>query len=170
MATAKTKPSKVVGGQVEKVGPIRVVSGVRSAEPQLTDERGKHYLLSGEWRRELLRLGGHRVKVWGQLGEKKLMHPTIKVKRYEIVDSGGGHKPHVGVLVKGASDTLQLRTDEVVLEVVAKGGLDKLLRKRVGCKVWIVGEVAAGSLKASKFGWLACNKNKSIKPKKETPR
>lgn len=164
-----SKPKKVIGGQVVKKGELLIVRGLRAGEPQLTDEQGKRFLLTGKWRKELLRLGGHKVQVWGQLGKKELMQPTVDVERYEIFDSGAGRKPEVGVLLR-VREALQLRQEEKTIQVSARPALRKLLLRRVGCKVWIVGELSSGTLKASKFGWLSCNTNTAIKPKKETPR
>lgn len=163
-------PDEGTEGQVVKKGPILVVRGMRRAEPQITDEQGKRFLLTGPWRRELLRLHGHTVQVWGELGAKKLMQRTVKVARYEIVDSGGGRKPLVGLLGRGEDGRLTLRQKERVLPLEISKPLYRRLVKRLGCKVWIVGDVVAGELKVGKFGWLSCPSRPSIKSKKEAQR
>lgn len=163
-------PGEGTDGQVVKKGPILVVRGLRRAEPQITDEQGKRFLLAGPWRRELLRLHGHTVQIWGELGKKKLMQQTVNVTRYEIVDSGGGRKPLVGLLRRREDGRLALQQKERVLALEISKPLHRRLVKRLGCKVWIVGEVVAGDLKVGKFGWLSCPSRTSIKPKKEAHR
>ena len=144
---------------------------MRGGEPQITDQQGKRFLLTGRWRAELLRLHGHTVKVVGELGDKKLMRPTVKVEQYEIVDSGGGRKPLVGRLELLSEDkALVLRQQNRVLPIAGSATLKKRLKRRVGCKVWIVGDIVAGALKVAKFGWLSCKTPAPIKPKKEKTR
>jgi hypothetical protein len=162
----KGKQDKPKGAEVVKEGKIRVVRGM-SAEPQLTDQNDKRHLCTGPLREELLRLHGHKVKAWGTVGDKKLMLPTFKVARYEITDSGG-RKPMVGMLRREGKDRYILERDEGNLTIKARTSFKRRLRRRLGCKIWIVGDVDNSTLKAFKFGWLSCKAPKVIKPRKET--
>lgn len=163
-------PRKDTDGELVVTGKILLVRGVKGGEPQLTDRKGDRYLLTGEWRVELLRLSGHTVKVWARLGKKKLMQRTLVVRRYEIIDAGGGHKPLVGDLYQvHRTKQLVLRQGTGDVPIEAAPALQQHLRRRLGCKVWIVGELVSGVLHAGKYGWLRCKKT-SIRPKKEIPR
>ncbi len=157
---------------VVRQGRINVVRSVRGTpEAQLTDDEGKRWLVIGALRKELRRLGGHQVKAWGIAGEKKVVLPTFSVRRYEITDSGGGKRPAVGKLRYGPSRTLELLlADRSVLKIAAKRPLRRRLKRRIGCKIWISGEVEGEIIKAFKFGWLRCSKAAPIKPRKETRR
>jgi len=93
--------------------------------------------------------------------------PTFKVVRYEITDSGG-RKPMVGLLRKEAKERYLLERKEGNLTVQANKGLLRQLARRVGCKVWMVGELEGTTLKTHKFGWIRCAPPKAIKPGKET--
>jgi len=166
-ARDKGKQDKGKGVEVVKEGKIRVVRGLSGGEPQLTDAKGRHHLCVGPSHDELLRLGGHTVKAWGAVGDKKLMMPTFKVVRYEITDSGG-RKPMVGLLRKEAKERYLLERKEGNLTVQANKGLLRQLARRVGCKVWMVGELEGTTLKTHKFGWIRCAPPKAIKPGKET--
>lgn len=164
----KGKQDKPKGAQVVKEGKIRVVRGLSGGEPQLTDKKGKRHLCVGPVHDELLRLSGHTVKAWGSVGDKKMMTPTFKVARYEITDSGG-RRPMVGVLRKEAKKEYKLERKEGLLTVKTKNkGLNRQLAKRVGCKVWMVGELVGETLRPYKFGWIRCAPPKAIKPDKET--
>jgi hypothetical protein len=156
--------------EVQKEGKILIVRGLSGGEPQLTTEDGARFLLIGALREELLRLEGHRLQVTAVPGAKKLMMETLEVSRYEILDSGGGRKPLVGMLRKGASGLSLERPKAALIEVEASRGLLAELEKRVGCKIWILGELQGTTLKAFKFGWLSCKTPKSIKPDKENKR
>jgi hypothetical protein len=164
----KGKQDKPKGAEVLKEGKIRVVRGLGGGEPQLTDQHGTKHLCIGPARDELLRLNGHRLKAWGVVGDKKkLMMPTFKVSRYEITDSGG-RKPVVGILRKEPKDRYVLERKEGNLTIKARASFKRQLRRRVGCKIWIVGDLEGTTLKAFKFGWINCKAPKAIKPRKET--
>lgn len=145
-------------------GRLLVVRGVSGGEAQLTDSKGERFLLQGKWRPELLRLDGHLVKVWGTPGKKHLMTPTVKVARYAILDTGGG-APRVGVL-STSGDALTLTPEDGGGPVRLSGSRSMLrkLRKRAGCKVWVVarwpkkGEAKAKgkAVRARVYGWLSC--------------
>jgi len=163
----KKKQEKPKGAEVEKKGKIQVVRGLQGGEPQLTDERGVRFLCSGPLKGELLRLHGHGVGAWGVPGEKKMMTPTFKVVRYAITDAGGGQKPLVGVLRReGKRYQLHHTGGQVTLR--ASAAFMRRLARRVGCKIWVVGELDGPALKAYKFGWLNCRLPKPIRPRKET--
>lgn len=144
---------------------VMVVRGMRGGEPQITDKRGKRWLVVGPLQGELVRLHGHKVKVWGTPGAKKLMTPTVKARQYEILDSGGA-KPVVGRLVlDGRRLMLERKGDTLV--VTARRSTARRLRKRVGCRVWMVGSLQTKKIKVSMYGWLSCQPPKTMKPKKE---
>jgi hypothetical protein len=160
----KTKETEVV-----TEGKVVVVRGLRGGEPQIADDKGKRWLMVGALQGELVRLSGHRIKVWATAGEKKVMMPTLKVRRYEILDSGGGQKPLVGMLRQEPKDQRYvLERDEGNLTITASDAFKRQLARRVGCKIWIVGDLEGTTLKARKFGWLNCKPPKVIKPRKET--
>lgn len=162
----KGKQDKPKGADVVKEGKILVVRGLSGGEPQLTDEGGKRHLCVGPLHAELLRLNGHKIRAWGMAGDKKLMTPTFRVVRYEITDSGGGHRPAVGMLRRQDKGFLLEQKDRT-LTIDASPGFLRQLAKRVGCKVWIVGELDGTTLKAYKFGWLSCTTPRMLKPGKE---
>jgi hypothetical protein len=113
-------------------------------------------------------LGGHVLKVWASVGpKKKLMMRTLDVQRYEIVDSGG-RKPLVGRLRRGSKRLLLVREDAKDLRVKGSKPFMRRLAARVGCKVWVVGELDGSTIKAYKFGWIKCKPPKPIKPRKES--
>jgi hypothetical protein len=164
----KGKQDKPKGAEVVKEGKIRVVRGM-GAEPQLTDQNDKRHLCTGPLREELLRLHGHKVKAWGTVGDKKLMIPTFRVARYEITDSGGGRKPMVGMLRREGKERYILeRQKEGNLTIKARAAFKRRLESRVGCKIWILGDLEDSTLRAYKFGWISCKAPKVIKPRKET--
>lgn len=169
--SARRKQARPKEVEVVKEGKITVVRGLSGGEPQLTDQKDKRWLIVGPLRAEVLRLGGHQLKVWASVGaKKKLMMPTLSLKRYEILDSGGGHKPLVGTLRQTKTKlTFTLERKEGSLTVRVKNrSLAGRLARRVNCKVWIVGEMEGTTLKASKFGWITCKPPKAIKQRKET--
>lgn len=153
---------------VVKTGKVHVVRGVHGGEPQLTDERGERYLLVGPWRAELLRVGGHTIKLWGTFARKKLLQRTIKVTRYQLIESAG-RKPWVGMLALDATGGLLLRQPDRTLLVTPPGGLAKKLRARVGCKIWMVGELVGDAIRPSQFGWLRCKPPEPVKPDSVPP-
>jgi|GEM_PF-6972243 len=159
---ADKDPGKPERAELAKEGRIAIVRGLRGGEPQLTDAEGKHWILVGDFRGELVRLGGHTVGVVGIAAGKKLMTRALKVSAYQIKDSGG-KKPSVGRLVQGQNGKLALTTNDQSWEISAGKALLKRLTKRVGCKVWIVGDRADGKLRVEKFGWLRCKPAKALK-------
>jgi hypothetical protein len=158
------------GGEVVKEGKVLVVRGLEGGEPQLTDESNQRWLIVGPLREEALNLDGHKLKVWASIGGKKLTMPTLVVKRYEIVDSGG-RRPVVGQLRRDAPLAFSLERKEGNLEVKAPRPLLVQLDKNVGCKVWLVGDIEGKTLKAFKFGSISCRRDKpAIKSGKERKR
>jgi hypothetical protein len=160
------KPARALGKEVHLEGKLRVVRGVSRPQPMLTDQKGKRWLLVGRLRRELVRLHGHTLSVSGTVQPKKLTLPTLNVTRYKIGEVSG-RTPQVGRLVK-KSKGLHLRQAERSLRIKAKGTFLKRLKKRVGCKIWIVGDLDGKTLKAFRYGLLDCRKRPPLKRKKET--
>lgn len=154
-ATARPVPGKALGGKIVLVGGITVVRELDRPVPQIADEQGRRFLLTGGGAEELLRLHGHTVKVWGELGPKKLLQPTVVVARYELLEVGG-QRPQVGELRLEGDGRLLLRQVDRVLLLEPSAALRQRLRERVGCKVWIVGELAGRALRPAAFGWLRC--------------
>jgi hypothetical protein len=154
--------------EVAKEGKIRVVRGMDGPQPQLSEAEGKHWLITGPQRGELTRVHGHLVKAWGVVGPKKLMQRTLKVSRYEILDAGG-HKPLIGMLAEDGRG-LRLEREAGALQLTGKPRFLRKLRRRLGCKVWVVGEFQDEALRVFKFGWLNCKKPKPIKPKTKKKR
>lgn len=155
-------PDKTETAEQTKQGRITIVRGLRGGEAQLTDAKGKHWILVGGLRGELVRLGGHTVKVVGVSAGKKLMVKALRVSSYEIVDSGG-KKPWVGGLIRDPDGRIALKDKDGQWQIAAGKALTKSLAKRIGCKVWIAGELADGKLRAEKFGWLRCKPAKVVK-------
>ncbi len=144
--------------EVSKEGKILVVRGSSGGEPQLTAEGGDRFLLVGALREELLRLDGHKLKVWGSEGAKKLEMPTLAVSRYDLVETGG-KRPHVGQLRKRGEGLALERGKEGAFTLKGNKAFLEVLEKRVGCKVWVVGELEGKTLQAFKFGWISCPNN-----------
>jgi hypothetical protein len=166
-AAPPRKEEKPRPAEVKKEGKLLVVRGLSGGEPQLTADDGGRYLVTGVWREELLRLEGHKVRLWATPGPKKLMMPTLDASRYEILDSGGGRRPLVGTLRSRSAGGLALeRPKEATLDVEAPSALRAELAKRVGCKVWLVGDLEGTTIKAFKYGWLSCKPPKAIKTDK----
>ncbi len=169
-AEASAKPGAPATPAVEgepKEGRLLVVRGQDGGEPQLTDRKGDRFLLTGAARGELLRLDGHRVKVWAKPGPKKLMTPTLEVGRYEIMNAGYG-LPRVGQL-RLEGDRLSLAPAKGdPLNLKAGRSMSRKLRKRLGCKVWVVtrkpGKTAA---RVRRFGWLSCPPDKPKKTRQD---
>lgn len=163
----ESKPPKLPAQNTEtsKEGKILVVRGAEGGEAQLTEASGNKVLLVGEWREELLRLDGHKIKAWGQADGKKLLVPAWRATRYEILDSGG-RKPLVGILQKGEAGHLSLQVDGATTALNASKALSKKLSERHGCRVWIVGDLEGKSVKVNKFGWLSCKQEKPMQPAK----
>ena len=155
--------------ELVKQGKVVVVSGTKGGEPEITDGRGKRWLLTGVLRKELLRLHGHVVKVRGAQGPKKLTMPTLKVSQYEILNSGG-RKPVVGVLQQQSKGVFRLLRQKDTLAIKGPKALLNDLKQRVGCKIWLVGTLKDKTIKPYSFGWLNCDPPAVIKPglKKET--
>ena len=160
-------PDAGVVDEVAKKGKISVVRGIDGGRPQLTDQTGKHWLLTGDLGSELVRLSGHVVHVVGTPGEKSLSLATLLVRRYEITDSGG-HRPFVGILHEDDRHRLFLRVAEREIAVRPKKAFSRRLRRHLNCKVWIVGELEGDVLRPIKYGWLRCRKRPAIRTKKET--
>ncbi len=147
--------------EAKREGRLLTVRGAMQAEPQLTDRKGERLLLQGEWREELLRLDGHMVRVWGATGEKKLMTPTLNVSRYEILSTGYG-TPLVGRLVASDSGALSLKPlgDGDAEKLGGSASMKRRLRKRAGCKIWVVGKKPKkkGAVRRVRtYGWLSCD-------------
>jgi len=147
-------------------GKVMVVRGLRGGEPQITDARGKRWLMAGAMQTELLRVHGHTLTVWGSPADKKAVFPTLKVMRYEIQDAGG-QKPVVGRLRREGKGRYTLVRKADTLRISARKSFLRRLKKRDGCKVWMVGTVQGRTLKAFIYGWLTCKPPRVIKPKKE---
>lgn len=169
VADARRKQEKPKEAEVVKEGKITVVRGFGGGEPQFTDERNKRWMIVGPLRDEAVRLGGHMIKIWATVGiKKKMMMPTLEVKRYEILDSGGGRKPVVGIL-RHVKQVYMLERKEGNLRIEARSrSFFRRLARRVNCKIWIVGDLEGTTLKAFKFGWLNCKPPKALKPRKES--
>lgn len=147
-------------------GKVVVVRGLRGGEPQISDAKGKRWLMTGRLQDELLRVHGHTLTVWGAPSGKKEVFPTLNVARYEIQDAGG-QKPVVGRLRREAKGRYSLVRKSDTLRVKASRSFLRKLKKRDGCKVWMVGAVSGRTLKAFIYGWLNCKQPKAIKQKKE---
>lgn len=162
----KTIPKKVIAKRLIKQGRLRVVRSVDGRAAQLTDAKGKRWMLVGKLRPELMRLHNHQVKVWATAGKKKMMRPTLRVRRYALM-SVSGRKPLVGKLRKLASapSRLGIKQKSGIVPIRGSKPFVKRLRRRLGCKIWIVGDMTNGTLKAFKFGWLRCEKRQPIRPK-----
>jgi len=95
---------------------------------------------------------------------------TFDVSRYDITDSGDGRKPVVGVLRRDPTGTgLNLeRKNEASLDVKGSKPMVDAMIKRLGCKVWLLGDLEGQAVKVFKFGWLTCKPPKAIKTGKET--
>jgi len=168
LAAGKDKQDKPKETEVVKQGKLLVVRGLSGGEPQITDQKGKRWLIDGPVREETLRLSGHTLKVWGAVGaKKKMMTPTLKVVRYEILDSGG-RKPLVGIL-RRVKLSYVLERKEGNLTITARSrSFFRQLARRNNCKIWVVGDLEGTTLKAFKFGWITCKLPKAIKSRKET--
>lgn len=166
-ADARRKEDKPRNAEVIKQGKVQVVRGLRGPEPQLADDKGNRWQIIGPVMEETLRLDSHTLKVWGVIGAKQSMLPTLDVKRYEILDTGGS-RPLVGKLRRENRGKYTLaRSKDGNLEIVANRGFRRRLKRRVGCKIWILGDLQGSTLKAHKFGWISCNPPKALKPRKE---
>lgn len=163
-ADAKS-PSKVLATPLVKTGMLRVARGVGGRLVQLTDEQGKRWLLLGRWTKEFKRLNNHPVRVWATRGKKKMMMRSLLVSRYELL-AVANRKPLVGHLRRGTSK-LVLKQANREVEISGQKPFLKRLRRHLGCKIWLVGDLADGKLKAFKFGWLDCDKRTPIKPKRK---
>ncbi len=152
--------------EVTITGKVVVVRGLRGGEPQITDAKGKRWLMIGALQDELLRVHGHTLTVWGTPSAKKEVFPTLKVARYEIQDAGG-QKPVVGRLRRVAKGSYLLVRKSDSLLIKASRSFLRKLKKRDGCKVWMVGAVQGRTLKAFMYGWLTCKQPRVIKQKKE---
>lgn len=174
-ATSAKKDASV-SSQISKEGKILMVREFRENLAELTDAAGQHWYLTGKWREEMIRLDGHKVKVWGIAGAKKMRRPELEVLRYDIIDSGGGHKPWVGILQRKAPQVFALEPLDqnektAPYEVKASRPFLQQLDKRVGCKIWVVGEKKGRVIDAYKFGWLYCpvsNSSQEVKEKVST--
>jgi hypothetical protein len=166
-AEDKRKRSGARSDETVKQGKILVVRGAHGGEAQLTDEDGKNWLMDGVLKEELLRLDGHKLKVWVGPSQKKLSMNTLEAHRYEIMDSGDGRRPQVGLLRRKTPQGYFLETPQTVLQIEAKRSLLTLLDKWVSCKIWLVGDLEGQTLKAFKFGWIHCKKEPSTIPGKE---
>ena len=161
----KAAPKKVLSKSITAQGRLRVARSVSGRVVQLSDAKGKRWLLSGKWRKELLRLNNHQVKVWGKPGKKKLLQPTLLVTRYALVRISG-RKPLIGLLRKVSGGAgVALKQKDTTTPIKGGKAFLKRLRRRLGCKIWIVGDKADGALKAFKFGWLRCGKRPPMKTK-----
>ena len=86
---------------------------------------------------------------------------------FERLDAGG-QRPLVGLLRQVRNQQLLLEQENRNVPLSASPPLTKRLMERVGCKVWVVGDLESGTLNAFKFGWLSCKKTKPLKPRKES--
>jgi hypothetical protein len=169
-AHASPTPSQKPGhGDLVRVGSVSVARGIQGGEPLLTDTSQKRWLLVGKLREELLRLEKHEIRVQGREGKRKQMMPTIRVKRYRLLRLDGG-QPEVGRLVKDPNGQLSLQQRERTLVVVAaEKTVLKQLQLRVGCRVWLLGELKGQSrIHVRKFGWIRCTSSPTLKVQEST--
>ncbi len=152
--------------EVSITGKVMVVRGLRGGEPQITDAKGKRWLMVGNLQTELMRVHGHTLTVWGTPGDKKAIFQSLKVLRYEIQDAGG-QKPVVGRLRREGKGRYVLVRKADTLRISARKSFLRKLKKRDGCKVWMVGTLQGKTLKAFMYGWLNCKPPRVIKQKKE---
>lgn len=148
-------------------GKVMVVRGLSGGgEPQITDAKGKRWMLMGPLQTELLRVHGHTLTVRGAPTGKKAILPGFTAASYEILDAGG-QKPVVGRLRREGKGRYVLVRKRDTLRIRARKSMLRKLKKRVGCKVWLAGTVQGKTLKPFMYGWLTCKPPKVIKPKKE---
>lgn len=166
-ASARRVQSPPPKPQAVKEGKLQVVRGIRRPEAQLTDSSGKRWLLVGPLRSELLRLHGHHLRVYGSSAPSNdpAKLATFTVKRYELTRIAG-RRPQVGRLASQGI-TLSLVQRDRTLRVIAKKPMAKRLRRVVGCKVWLLGDVDKSTIKVFKYGKITCEKRSPIKAKKE---
>ena len=120
---------------------------------------------------ELLRLGGHKVKVEGLPGAPRLTIPTLEVRSYELLGSDGA-RPVVGQLRRDKDDLILQRQDgnasldaprPLRLKLDAPRALRLKLEEYVGCKIWVAGALDGKVLRVARFGLLLC-KDKDARP------
>lgn len=160
--TQKESKSFTVEGQVHVGrGAMKRIATLKS---NCGKEQCPTYVLSGVMQKEFLRLHNHRLILSAiQTDKKEQNHQVIDVQDYTL-STKGDKRAEIGIL-KQQGDVYQLAQDNKrVINLNAGKGFMRHLKKRQGCKVWVVGtDKEEGKLKISKFGWLSCNKKESKK-------
>ncbi|MFM7203056.1 MAG: hypothetical protein ACKO6N_19890 [Myxococcota bacterium] len=98
-------------------------------------------LLQGPLEEELRNLPGAEVKVKGR-SRAGQPHPRLKLDAYQLVDTGQGMLPHVGILCWNVGELLlDQGPGQPILSL--RGPLKDNLRLQVGARAWVVGPVVA---------------------------
>lgn len=98
-------------------------------------------LLQGPLEQELRTVPGAEVKVRGRLRAGK-PHASLQLEGYQLIDTGQGMLPHVGILRWNVGELLlDQGPGQPILSL--RGPLKDPLRAQVGARAWVVGPVVA---------------------------
>ena len=160
---------KEVQGVRQVRGRLRVSRGVLKSRLSLTDASGRVYRVGGKYHQEFLRLNNHLLEIEGRVvlqGRTRL----LEAQTYRLVEVEG-RRAELGWLVGGGAGALSLQQRDREVPLSAKGAMLNQLRKRLGCKIWVVGTQVERRLRVDKFGWVNCTDKRPLRqPKKEKPR
>lgn len=128
-------------------GTIRIAGNEPAVMVMLTRDGQADLVLTGEWRDELRTLDGATVTVDGNpLGDSPIAGFNVASYRIESI---GGQRPVVGILVEREGRVWIDGEESVPLSVVPEG-----LRRALGAKVWVVGQLTDGALLPTSYGIL----------------
>lgn len=125
--------SRVLDGEVMITG-----GGPGDRSIRLTTENGASWLLvSPSLEGELLKLGGHQLRVWGDIAREADAPAALHVERYEMLPVDG-MSPVIGIIsVNGPRVVFSVQEGRSRYELT--GPLREAMSNFHGCKAWVWG-------------------------------
>ncbi len=126
-------------GELKETG-----GGPMGPRPLFIRDDGQKFLVNGPGtiKEELLRLSGVKVHLYGVMNDPRVPRGQFWVEKYQIVDVGGGNKPHVGQLAllnSGKKETFIFVTESGLAYPLPQGWVKKR-KLTAGSKLWIISQ------------------------------
>lgn len=139
LSCAAAPPERTARDALVLDGEITIVHGAPIEESvQLTDVDGDSWVLTSlPLGGDLLRLGGHRVRVWGRVASETATVPMLVVDRYEMLPVDG-MIPVIGIIAVGTSQVI-LSAHATGERYELTGPLRGALVNFPGCRAWVWG-------------------------------
>lgn len=139
---------------VELKGEVRVMKAGPTTRSVL-ESGGKNYVLTTydpHTAEELRRLGGAVIRVQGVKSEASLPPgDQLLVRSYRIMDVGDGRIPEVGTVARMAGSDQLLFVQDSGLAHRLPDSWSRRMKKLVGAKLWLLGEVTDDRMRPIRF-------------------